>query len=169
MFFLHQRGRAFTILHLALNFGASAGPTFAGFVAAHAYWPVEYWWSVALTAFTTIVVFVFLEETNYDRAEGAVNLTKPDSWFKDRINTFLPGTKVATPISWKDTLKIAVTPFKIAAAPVLLIIAGFDMISFGFYVALNSLTPVWLQLPIKAGGIYGFDVSQNAACESDRT
>jgi hypothetical protein len=49
---------------------------------------------------------------------------------------------------------------------VLLIIAGFDTISFGFYVALNALTPVWLQLPVKAGGIYGFNVTQNAACES---
>ena len=48
----------------------------------------------------------------------------------------------------------------------LLIIAGFDTISFGFYVALNALTPVWLQLPVKAGGIYGFDVTQNAACKS---
>lgn len=47
----------------------------------------------------------------------------------------------------------------------MLIIAGFDSISFGFYVALNSLTPVWLQLPKKLGGIYGFTVSQNAACK----
>jgi hypothetical protein len=62
--------------------------------------------------------------------------------------------------------KIAVTPFKIAIAPVLLIIAGFDSISFGFYVALNALTPVWLQLPIKAGGLYGFSVTDNANCES---
>ncbi|KAK0641776.1 major facilitator superfamily domain-containing protein [Cercophora newfieldiana] len=163
MFFLHQRGRAFTVLHLALNFGASAGPTFAGFVAAHAYWPVEYWWSVGLTGFAIIVVFAFLEETNFDRSEGTVNRTKPDSWIQDRVETFLPGTKVATPISWMETLKIAVVPFKIAVAPVLLIIAGFDMISFGFYVALNALTPVWLQRPIQAGGIYGFDVTQNAA------
>lgn len=59
-------------------------------------------------------------------------------------------------------------PFKIAVAPVLLIIAGFDSISFGFYVALNALTPVWLQLPVKAGGIYGFTVTQNAACELQR-
>jgi hypothetical protein len=55
-------------------------------------------------------------------------------------------------------------PFKIAIAPVILMIAGFDMISFAFYVALNALTPVWLQKPIKAGG-YGFTVYQNSACE----
>ncbi|KAK3689859.1 major facilitator superfamily domain-containing protein [Podospora appendiculata] len=163
MFFLHQRGRAFTVLHLALNFGASAGPTFAGFVAANAYWPVEYWWSVALTGFTIVIVFLFLEETTYDRKDGAINRTKPDSWVKDRWETFFPGTKVASPTPWAHVAQIAITPFKIAIAPVLLIIAGFDTISFGFYVALNALTPVWLQLPVKAGGIYGFTVTQSAA------
>jgi MFS family permease len=106
MFFLHQRGRAFTILHLALNFGASAGPTFAGFVAAEAYWPVEYWWSVALTAFTIIIVFLFLEETNYDRSEDAVNRTKPDSWIKDRLDTFFPGSKVAPRTTWAHTVRL---------------------------------------------------------------
>lgn len=165
MFFLHQRGRAFTVLHLALNFGASAGPTFAGFVAAHSYWPVEYWWSVGLTGFAIVVVFLFLEETAYDRSEGAVNRTRPDSWIRDRAETFFPGTEVAHPATWGHTVRIAVTPFKIALAPVVLMIAGFDAISFGFYVALNALTPVWLQLPVKAGGIYGWDVTQNAACE----
>jgi len=44
-------------------------------------------------------------------------------------------------------------------------IAGFDSISFGFYVALNALTPVWLQTPKKAGGLYGFTISENAACK----
>lgn len=53
-------------------------------------------------------------------------------------------------------------PFKIALAPVILLIAGFDAISFGFYVALNALTPVWLQKPLKFGG-YGFTVTENAA------
>ena len=48
----------------------------------------------------------------------------------------------------------------------LLIIAGFDTISFGFYVALNSLTPVWLQKPLRAGGIYGWSVTENAACKA---
>lgn len=47
-------------------------------------------------------------------------------------------------------------------APVLLVIAGFDTISFGFYVALNALTPVWLQTPLQHGGVYGFTVTQNA-------
>lgn len=109
MFFLHQRGRAFTVLHLALNFGASAGPTFAGFVAANDYWPVEYWWSVALTAFTIIIVFLFLDETNYDRQNESANRTKPDSWIKDRVDHFFPGSKVAPPVTWGQTVGLLQT------------------------------------------------------------
>ncbi|KAK6073398.1 MFS-type transporter [Seiridium cupressi] len=155
-------GRAFTILHLALNFGASAGPTFAGFVAASSYWPVEYWWSVALVAFTIIVVFLCLEETYYDRTDESVNRIPPSSWLRDRFETF-PGTKVVPPVTWGEVARGFVTPFKITIAPVLLVIAGFDTISFDFYVALNALTPVWLQTPIAHGGVYGFTVAQNAA------
>lgn len=55
-----------------------------------------------------------------------------------------------------------VVPVKLAASPVLLLVAGFDAISFGFWVALNALTPVWLQKPVKAGG-YGFSILDNAA------
>lgn len=35
---------------------------------------------------------------------------------------------------------------------------------FGFSVAMNSLTPVWLQKPVEAGG-YGFTPIQNALCK----
>lgn len=38
----------------------------------------------------------------------------------------------------------------------------FTLISFGFYVGVNALTPVWLQKPLSAGG-YGFTLKQNAA------
>lgn len=58
-----------------------------------------------------------------------------------------------------------IIPLKLAVNPVLLLVAGFDAISFGFWVALNALTPVWLQKPVKLGG-YGFSVLDNAACKS---
>lgn len=56
-------------------------------------------------------------------------------------------------------------PFKIACSPVVLLVAGFDAISFGFYVALNALTPVWLQKPVEVGG-YGFTITENATCKA---
>ncbi len=106
MFFLHQRGRAFTILHVALNLGASAGPTFSGFVGASGYWPVEYWWHVALTAFTLIPVLIFLEDTTYDRSPEAVNRKKPESWIQDRRETFFFGTKIVPGTTWLETVRV---------------------------------------------------------------
>jgi MFS family permease len=101
MFFLHQRGRAFTVLHFALNFGASAGPTFSGFIAANHSWTIEYWWSVGLISATLILVFLTLEETGYDRTPGAQNVILSDNFLTNRIQTFLPGNKTvgAVPIT----------------------------------------------------------------------
>jgi MFS family permease len=104
MFFLHQRGRAFTVLHLALNFGASAGPTFSGYVAAKRYWPIEYWWSVALLGVTAILVFCLLEETGYDRLNPANNVDTPKSFIVNRIRTFLPGNKIVKPASFSEVV-----------------------------------------------------------------
>lgn len=105
MFFLHQRGRAFTILHLALNIGASAGPTFSGFIASDHYWPIEYWWSVGLLGATAILTFCFLEETGFDRSEGATNPTPSTSFFKNRVETFLPGNKVVKPTTFTEIVR----------------------------------------------------------------
>lgn len=98
MFFLHHRGRAFTVLHLALNFGASAGPTFSGFVAMRSYWTVEYWWQVGVTAITLVVVFLFLEDTTFDRV-GTGKGDEERSWLKGRFDTFFFGTKVVRSVS----------------------------------------------------------------------
>ncbi|KAK5656665.1 hypothetical protein OQA88_4645 [Cercophora sp. LCS_1] len=121
MFFLHQRGHAFTILYLALNFGASAGPTFAGFIATHdTYWPVEYWWTVALTGVAIIAVFLFLEETSFDRVMLWSD-EKPQSRTRNRVDTLFPGTKVAPKTTWKQ------------------------------------------MHPLNTGGVYGWDMTENAA------
>jgi hypothetical protein len=162
LFFLHQRGRAFTIFHLALNMGASAGPTFSGFIAANHYWPVEYWWSVAVITFTLVLILLFLEDTTYDRSEGALNRPRQENWAQGRVQTFLFGQKTPSALGFSETVLSAIKPFKLAIAPVILLIAGFDTISFGFYIALNALSPVWLQKPVRVGG-YGFTITENAA------
>lgn len=106
MFFLHQRGRAFTILHFALNFGASAGPTFSGFIAANHSWTIEYWWSVALTAVVLVLVFAFLEETGWDRTVGVENIRLSDNYFVNRIQTFFPGTKTVGNVPFSQVVSI---------------------------------------------------------------
>jgi MFS family permease len=104
LFFLHQRGRAFTVLHVALNFGASAGPTFSGYVAAKRNWPIEYWWSVALLGVSAILVFCFLEETGYDRVNPETNVEIPEAFVANRVRTFLPGHRVVKPATLTEVV-----------------------------------------------------------------
>lgn len=56
-------------------------------------------------------------------------------------------------------------PFKITLTPVTIVLSLFTLFNFGFYVAMNSITPTWLQKPVKLGG-YGFTPYQNALCKS---
>lgn len=46
----------------------------------------------------------------------------------------------------------------------MLILSVYTLISFGFYIAMNAITPVWLQKPVKVGG-YGFTTLDNAFCK----
>jgi hypothetical protein len=63
-------------------------------------------------------------------------------------------------------MKVATTPFIIAASPVILVLSVYTLVNFGFYVAMNSISPVFLQKPLIACG-YGFNTMQNAECKSD--
>lgn len=113
MFFLHQRGRAFTILHTALNFGASAGPTFSGYIAAKRYWTIEYWWSVALLVAAAILVFCFLHETGYDRENPQNNVDIPENFVANRVRTFLPGNKIVKPVTLSEVVCYVGSRFRI--------------------------------------------------------
>lgn len=100
LFFLHQRGRVFTIFYLALHLGATLGPTFSGFVAAHGSWTLEYWWSISLLCVAAALSFCFLEETGFDRENISSNPIHSKIWIKNRIQTFFPGTRIVKPSSW---------------------------------------------------------------------
>ncbi|KAJ5123581.1 Major facilitator superfamily domain general substrate transporter [Penicillium atrosanguineum] len=162
LFFLHERGRAFTALHMAFLFGTIAGPTFSGFISADVFFPVEFWWTVGLLGFTLICCFLLLEETGFDRRCLENNPETPGGLIANRFATFFFGQSVVLPTTWKETAKIGVTPFLIGICPVTIIMGIFTLISFGFYVGVNALTPVWLQKPVAEGG-YGFTLKQNAA------
>lgn len=106
IFFLHQRGRAFTILHLALNSGGAIAPTFSAYISARTTWTVEYWWSVGLLAATSILTFCLLEETSFDRGNLESNLVPPQGFFKNRVYTFLPGNKIVKSASGREMVSI---------------------------------------------------------------
>ncbi|KAE8441863.1 hypothetical protein EG329_004218 [Mollisiaceae sp. DMI_Dod_QoI] len=161
LFFLHQRGRAFTAFHWCLNFGSIAGPTLSAFVSSNKSWTYEFWWTVGLLGFTIILCLLFMHETSWVREPDAINAPAPEGFIANRIATFFPGNKVTPKSTWRQTGRTAAIPFLVAVSPVTLILSVFTLISFGFYIAMNAVTPVFLQKPEKIGG-YGFTTIQNA-------
>lgn len=192
MFFLHQRGRAYTIFHFWFDLGNSVGPSVCAFVASPSgdfRWAL--WFCIIIDAVAFICFFIFMHDTTWDRSidtgssASTLNPPKPESFLANRLATFSPGTRITPKISFSQFVRFhlfqtfplliairltslqlsqAVVPFKIAVTPVSLLLNVFTLLNFGFYVAMNSVTPVWLQKPLAAGG-YGFTPFQNALCK----
>lgn len=105
LFFLHQRGRAFTAFHWCLNFGSVAGPTLSAYISSNRSWTLEFWWTVGLLGFTIICCLLFMHETSWVREADAVNSPAPENFFANRIATFFPGTKVTPKSTARQTVR----------------------------------------------------------------
>lgn len=105
LFFLHERGRSFLVLSLSFLLGTVAGPTFGGFIVEHVDWPVEFWWVVGLQGAASVLVFLFLEETGYNRDGGPIYPKRPKSFMANRIATFFFGTKVVPTMSYTEVVR----------------------------------------------------------------
>lgn len=55
MYFLHQRGRAFTLVEVSWLAGVLGTPSLGGFIVHSKPWPYVFWWLVALNGFTIIL------------------------------------------------------------------------------------------------------------------
>lgn len=159
IFYLHQRGKAFTFYTVATGFGAQSAATFSGFIVSSNPWPVQFWWTVGVEGFVVLLVALFLEETRFGREEGEIPLRKPQSWITNRIATLSPYKNFTTTESnyWKAIFPTVI----ISISPVTLITGTFLMIAFGWSVASTLLLSVFLQTPVELGG-YGFTPLQNA-------
>jgi len=103
LFFLHQRGRAFTVFHFFMDFGTIGGPTLGAFVASGRLWTSAYWYAFALASFAMLMCFFFLHDTAWDRSARADNhKTVPEGFIAGRIATLLPGTRVTPDISFRE-------------------------------------------------------------------
>ena len=96
LFFLHQRGKALTILNLSFLGGVVVGPTLSGFISGSASWPVQFWWSNGLEAIIILLSFFLLEETYYDRSpkRDITPIGWPKNFVANRWATFLCGSRV---------------------------------------------------------------------------
>lgn len=94
LFFLHQRGKAFAIFEVLIIFAVVGGGTLGGFVAETQPWNYVFWWTLGPIGGAMLCVLLFVEDTTYIRAPGAVqHAALPKSWLANRVATFLPGTR----------------------------------------------------------------------------
>ncbi|KAH8880904.1 MFS general substrate transporter [Thozetella sp. PMI_491] len=162
MFFLHQRGRAFTIFHFFFDLASAAGPSICALVASPSGdWRWALWFSIIVIGVAIILFFAFMQDTTWHRKDGVENNPPSTGWLASRVATFLPGTAITPRVPAKQFIHDCLIPFKIALTPVAIVLGVFTLLNFGFFIAMNSVTPAWLQKPIKAGG-YGFTPFQNA-------
>ncbi|CAF9935387.1 MAG: hypothetical protein ALECFALPRED_006371 [Alectoria fallacina] len=163
MFFLHQRGKAFTALNLSFLAGVVVGPTLSGFIVGSTNWTVQFWWSNGLEGLIIILTLVLLEDTYYDRTSGGDECRSrwPESFIANRVATFFGGADVIPAISMADTLQIFCKSILIGICPVTLLCGGLVLVDFGFAAFFNIILTVFLQNPVTMRG-YGFTPAQNA-------
>lgn len=119
-FFLHQRGKCFTVYSIILLVGfvstlfprqrvlillcsTVAGPTFSGFIVYHATWPVEYWYNVGLEVVVLILLPLCMSETGFTRPDGPVYPEQPEGWVQNRIATYIKGN-VTPHHTWRQVV-----------------------------------------------------------------
>jgi MFS family permease len=77
MFFLHQQGRAFGVYSTIYMIVSLADPSFSGYIVQYTEWPVCFWWTVGANALAAILIFVFGEDTLWDRERKSPVARKP--------------------------------------------------------------------------------------------
>ena len=94
-FFLHQRGRLFAFFELVFLIGVYIIPTIGGFIVDNESlgWPWTFWWTCFLLGVACLLVFVFVEDTNYDRNKGTC-VRPPRPFVANRVDTILRGWRV---------------------------------------------------------------------------
>ena len=94
LFFIHERGRAFSVLTLSYLLGTLAVPTVACFVASQTDWPIMFWWTIPFLGLALVLTIAVLKETGFEREGQKKYPRQPNSFVANRVATFLPGNKV---------------------------------------------------------------------------
>ena len=103
MFFLHQRGRAFTIFHFFFDLGNTAGPSICAFIThPSGDWRWAFRWCIILDGVAFLIYFALMDDTTWDRTPGAVNPERPKGWVASRIATFVPGTQITRKLTFRE-------------------------------------------------------------------
>lgn len=121
LFFLHQRGKAFTALNISFLVGVVVGPTLSGFIVDSTSWTVQFWWSNGVEALIIILTLALLEDTHYDRSLTTEECRKshPEKFIENRVATFFYGRRVIQPISNAETVSCYQRSLPVFFPPVL--------------------------------------------------
>lgn len=139
IFFLHQRGKIFAVYSTVYMIAQLAGPTFSGYIVEFVSWPVCFWWTVGANGLAAVLIFLFCDETAWDRSANRPLAHKelPDSWLGRRRALFLPGTRVTPANSVKSIPKSLKAVVAIGFSPVTVLCGIFSTFAVGVH---HSLT-----------------------------
>jgi hypothetical protein len=150
------------MFYFFFDLGNSVGPSLCTFISTPSGdWRWSFWWLIIANFIIMVLWIAVVPDTNWDRTPGAVNPEKPQGFVAERVATYLPGYKTMPRLSATELLNQCLLPIKIALTPVTICMILFNALNFGFYPAMNSIAPTYLQKTVAAGG-YGFTPFQNA-------
>ncbi|KAH8696029.1 synaptic vesicle transporter [Talaromyces proteolyticus] len=162
MFYLHQRGKAFTVFKVLIIFAVVGGGTLGGFVAQTQPWNYVFWWTLGPVGAAIVLVFRFVEDTTFSRdPEVSSRAPLPKSWVANRIATYLPGIRTRPAGKGAEFVRQAFTPLQITFAPITLLMGTYIFIALGLPIMQASKLTTYVQPPVAAGG-YGFSSLQMA-------
>ncbi|OBT64289.1 hypothetical protein VE03_06739 [Pseudogymnoascus sp. 23342-1-I1] len=164
LFFLHQRGKAFAIFEVLIIFAVVGGGTLGGFIAEYGPWNQVFWWTVGPVGAAAIAVFLFVEDTTFNRAPNAVQRAPlPKAWLANRAATFLPGVKTQAGSHSKRAavFRRFIVPLQITVTPITLLVGTFVFVALGLPIMQASTLAIYLMPPVAAGG-YGFSALELA-------
>lgn len=182
LFFIHERGRAFSVFTLSYLLGTLAVPTVGCFVASQTHWPIMFWWTIPFLGLALILTVAFMEETGFERDGQTKYPRQPKSFVANRIATFLPGSRVVPNCTLAETVSptfsgrnimrlltirqvdIFVNCLILMVTPVSLAIGLYGLISYGAALMQATMQATFLLEPVKDGG-YGFELLQLAEGE----
>ncbi|KAF2234613.1 putative polyamine transporter [Viridothelium virens] len=159
--FLHQRGRLFAVFELSFLFGAVGPTTIGGFIVQNQSlgWPWMFWWTCIALGVCAVLVFFFVEETNFDRLNNTC-IRPQGSYLAQRLTTVFTGWKVIPRSQLSEMGSRTLKSFEILIAPVTIATGLYSTMAFGFSIMCQLFINIIIQLPPQAGG-YGFTPQRN--------
>jgi len=162
LFFLHDRGKCFALYTFSILMGAVSGATFSGYIVEKVSWTVQFWYNVGFEAAIALLMFLFVDETLWPRAEQPDIPLPPANRLSRRLATYLFTQRLTRKQTKEEVIQSITLQFLITISPVTILIGSTLMIFYGWGIAMNTFLSIFLQNPVKEGG-YGFSPERNAS------